>query len=1094
MEKLLPPPAAPQQVSPGLVDVLLAIAALLLLATAYWLGVQPEGYYAVLPLLALGCLAVVRAYAIPKGHQLIVWQRAQYAALEAQRDQQLTEADACYQKLTKQHQLLMGELEALRQKTVQQSAEIGDLCQAKAQLEQDRAELENVTVAHRAQIGQLEAQAEALQTTIGQLTANLASEKATVSKLGQALDNSEQARFTITKRHQNFLKSVQFGIAHFEVTPPINIHHEPEKQIRELYQQAHLTDANQSLAVMSGYGSPAGMLGMTFGNLFKNPQGKHAMSQMRQMVQHGHHFTDEDSLEADANDQLVRYQKNYACVIENGFVTEVWYTKTNVSALKEELAGAVANERFYRMLLDNQEEPVAALDENGNIKYLSEPFFRTFGHRLPDHKQKAFISLFPPDEAGPVLKAMNAVFNQVDEPAYTTARIRLAGGGDQETELTVRNCLAKDAVGALVVSVRNVTERNRERRAAAAREQFLTQVANVAPHPILVIDPQQALYFANQLGQALIDQYSLPKILAQMAASDPLMQGPIYEHASLTLALDSGEEGTAYFLRDVTRERANWQSLGVEKELWHQLAQCRGESVALLDQSGMLRVATHNLAAHLGGAVAIGSNLSQYFDQSGHTAFDLTRRQSGSPIQADFYLQLPGSSPQWIEAMFTNLEHVGAVNGIVMAFRQRTGQKVKMDALTQNERYFRTLCTFAPPPLAIVSAQGRYLWANPRTQSVLTCEIGQSLDQAIWLQDHQPSLAQMYRGELEQFQLEAGPTAERYDLTLARQRSDDGTMFTLITGANVTERLALQQQLAQTAATMVQEQADKATQLANKDEAINLLTADLGLIKQKLIASEKLASIGRLASSLAQHLQQPIAASLGLLPQVRGDVADLQSLIDRYAELNLEIDFAAKWAELGAFREILGLDTLSRDIESGIGQLGSNLSQVALQTKRLANFANTESKWEAQVDLNDVVSEVLDLLAPKIGNQVEIKTILGTELVVSGNPSLLAQLLFNVIDNALDALAAIPRPNVVASLTVQTQLTGTGPVICVIDNGVGMDKSVLANLFVPFFTTKDPTQHLGLGLSIAKSIAESHQSRIEIRSQIGQGTTVEIYF
>ena len=1088
----MPPPVAPEQVSPGLVDVLFAVAALLLLATAYWLGTQPEGYYAVLPLLAFGCLVLVRAYAIPKGRQLIVWQQVRYTALEAQRDQQRTEADACYQKLAQQHQRLVEELETMRQKTGQQSAEIGDLRQAKAQLEQDRSELENVTVAHRAQIGQMESQAGALQATIGQLTADLANEKATVSKLGQALDNSEQAHFTATKRHQNFLKSVRFGIARFEVTPPINIHHEPEKQIRELYQQARLIDANQPLAVMSGYGSPAGMLDMTFGSLFKNPQGKHAMSQMRQMVQHGHHFTDEDSLEADANDRLVRYQKNYACVIENGFVTDVWYTKTNVSALKEELAGAVANERFYRMLLDNQDEPVAALDENGNIKYLSEPFFRTFGHRLPDHKQKAFISLFPPDEAGPVLKAMNAVFSQVDEPAYTTARIRLAGGGDRETELTVRNCLAKDAVGALVVSVRDVTERNRERRAATAREQFLTQVANVAPHPILVIDPQQALYFANQLGQALIDQYSLPKILAQIAAPNPLLQGPIYEQANLILALDSGGQGTAYFLRDVTREQANWQSLGVEKELWHQLAQCRGESVVLLDQSGTLRVATNNLAAHLGGAVAIGSNLSQYFDQSGHAAFDLTRRQSGSPIQADFYIQLPGSGPQWIEALFTNLEHVGAVNGIIMAFRQRTDQKVRIDALTQNERYFRTLCTFAPPPLAIASAQGQYLWATPRTLALFACETGQSIDQATWLQDHQHSLAQLYRGELDQFQLEAGPTAERYDLTLARQRGSDGTMFMLITGENVTERLALQQQLAQTTATMVQELADKAIQVANKEEAINLLTADLGLVKQKLIASEKLASIGRLASGLAQHLQQPIAASLGLLPQVLGDVADLQSLIDRYAELNLEIDFAAKWAELRAFREILGLDTLSRDIENGIGQLGLNLTQVASQTKRLANFADTESKWEAQVDLTDIVGEVLDLLAPKIGRQVEVQTSLGSGLVVSGNPSLLAQLLLNVIDNALDALA-VPRPNIAASLIVQTQQTGTGPMICVIDNGPGMDESMLANLFVPFFTTKDPTQHLGLGLSIAKSIAELHQGRIEIRSQIGQGTTVEVH-
>jgi PAS domain S-box-containing protein len=1078
---------------------LVALAILLLLASAYWLATLPDAYWAALPLLALAGLGVLAGHVLPRWRQLATWQQAEHAKLAAERDQQLAEAEGRYQLLAQQRQQLAGELEAEQRESAGRAATIANLRQANADLEQAGAGLVADLAATRARVGQLEHLLAGEQATTAQLTAELVAERGTTAQLRAALDASQQALFTMTKRHQSFLQSVQFGLARFEVSPPVSIHHEPEKQIRELYQHARLVEANQPLATMSGYGSPTGMVDMKFGDLFKNPQGKHAMSQMRQMVQNGHSFTDEDSLEADTTDRLVRYQKNYACVVENGLVTDVWYAKTNVSNLKDELAGAVANERFYRMLLANQPSPVAALDENGNIKFLSEAFAHQFGHQLASCRHKAFISLFPPDEAGPVLKALNAVFGHPDEPAHASARIRVAGGGERETELTVANCLAEEAVGALVVSVQDVTTRNQERRAAAARQQFLTQVLDAVPHPVLVTVAGPEPYLANRAAQQLLGTTSLAQLLDNLA--DGAATG--YEQAQIPLGLDQGGEGTAIFLRDVLEERRNWRNLQSEKDKWQALALHRGEAVAVVSTAGELRAAPDPRLAQWGLPVDIGQNICQWFDSTGQAAFGQSLKAFGQALPADFYLHVPGREPQWIEAVFTNLADVEAVGGIVLALRQRTTAKAHLDDLTHREHQFRLLCSHALPPLALASEAGEVLWAHPHTKKLFGWQAGRDLAEGDWLRGHEAGLAQLLLGDTAQFSVEAGPVAERYLLTGTRIAGDAGEPLVVVTGRPLTEVLALRQQLTEAGQALEQQIAEKFARIADKDQEIekletekgqeiSKLETELAMLKQKLMDSDKVASVGRLAAGIAHHLHQPVMASLGRLPLVQDDVADLQALIDRYAELNPEIDFVAKWHELAAFRDILGVENLYQDLQGQFASLRADLGQVAQLSERLAHFAKPAGQAPTTVDLNQLVREVLDLMAHKVPSGVEVATELGDQVTLQAKPGQLAQLLMNLVDNALDALRDLPQ-GAAPRLTIQTKRTTAGLLVKVIDNGRGIRSGEMPRLFTPFFTTKDPSLHLGLGLYVAKEIAELYRGRIEARAQAGEDTTLAVY-
>jgi signal transduction histidine kinase len=100
----------------------------------------------------------------------------------------------------------------------------------------------------------------------------------------------------------------------------------------------------------------------------------------------------------------------------------------------------------------------------------------------------------------------------------------------------------------------------------------------------------------------------------------------------------------------------------------------------------------------------------------------------------------------------------------------------------------------------------------------------------------------------------------------------------------------------------------------------------------------------------------------------------------------------------------------------------------------------------------------------------------------------LTQVLVNLVVNAVQAM---PDGG---TLTIKT-LADSGAVVLVVqDTGVGMDKKVCEQIFLPFFTTKDVDQGTGLGLSVVHGIISSHGGKINVHSRKGKGSRFEITF
>jgi signal transduction histidine kinase len=103
----------------------------------------------------------------------------------------------------------------------------------------------------------------------------------------------------------------------------------------------------------------------------------------------------------------------------------------------------------------------------------------------------------------------------------------------------------------------------------------------------------------------------------------------------------------------------------------------------------------------------------------------------------------------------------------------------------------------------------------------------------------------------------------------------------------------------------------------------------------------------------------------------------------------------------------------------------------------------------------------------------------------------LVQIFLNLLLNAAHALAGKSRDAAEITVTVGTDAQGRA-IIDISDNGAGIQAADLPRLFDPFFTTRTPGEGLGLGLSVCHQIATSLGGRIEVESQVGEGSTFRV--
>ncbi len=233
----------------------------------------------------------------------------------------------------------------------------------------------------------------------------------------------------------------------------------------------------------------------------------------------------------------------------------------------------------------------------------------------------------------------------------------------------------------------------------------------------------------------------------------------------------------------------------------------------------------------------------------------------------------------------------------------------------------------------------------------------------------------------------------------------------------------------------------------------------------QLRLSERMVSLGRIAAGVAHEIANPLSAVYGNLELVRHAVDRL--ILERPAiagETTAEIDEMLADARDGAER--------IRQIIEEIGQL-----------------VRADTGAAHRVDLREVVDRVVRVLAGPISIRSQLELRLAPVPEVAGSATQLAQVLTNLIENALQAMPP-ERPASANHIVIELAHEGAEIVLRVRDDGVGISPEALAHVFDPFFTTRAVNEGMGLGLTIAHGIVVGHRGTLRIESAPGVGSTV----
>jgi signal transduction histidine kinase/CheY-like chemotaxis protein len=172
-------------------------------------------------------------------------------------------------------------------------------------------------------------------------------------------------------------------------------------------------------------------------------------------------------------------------------------------------------------------------------------------------------------------------------------------------------------------------------------------------------------------------------------------------------------------------------------------------------------------------------------------------------------------------------------------------------------------------------------------------------------------------------------------------------------------------------------------------------------------------------------------------------------------------------------------------------------------TRQLLAFARRQSIDPKVLDINDIVKQMLKMLHPMIGEDIELIWSPGDRVwPIQIDPSQIDQILANLCVNARDAISGVGKIIIETANTEideaycalhQGFMPGEFVKLMVSDDGAGMESKILNNIFEPFFSTKSVGRGTGLGLATVYGIVKQNKGFINVYSEPGHGTTFTIY-
>ncbi|NOZ08750.1 MAG: PAS domain-containing protein, partial [FCB group bacterium] len=271
-------------------------------------------------------------------------------------------------------------------------------------------------------------------------------------------------------------------------------------------------------------------------------------------------------------------------------------------------------------------------------------------------------------------------------------------------------------------------------------------------------------------------------------------------------------------------------------------------------------------------------------------------------------------------------------------------------------------------------------------------------------------------------------------------------------------------------------------------------------MERELRQAQKLESIGQLAAGIAHEINTPIQYIGDNIRFLSSGFKELQEILNKYESMTEVIDDPERSKRLlksvDTAKEEFDFPFLMDEIPDSIRQSLEGVENITRIVRAMKEFSHPGSREKTMTDINRCITTTITVAKNEWKYYADVVTDLDPGLPSTlCLPGELNQVLLNLITNAAQALAEMPRVKAgeKGKISIRTTKCADQITITVADDGPGIPEELQHRVFDPFFTTKEPGKGTGQGLTIAyTTVVEKLQGEIYFESTPAQGTTFVI--
>jgi two-component system, cell cycle sensor histidine kinase and response regulator CckA len=745
-----------------------------------------------------------------------------------------------------------------------------------------------------------------------------------------------------------------------------------------------------------------------------------------------------------------------------------------VAQLLERKAGENAlreSERYFRTLIESASDMICLLDADGTLLYHSPSITRLLGYGESELCGKKILDFIHPDERAGVGRAISSLREAGQGMLVESHSFSHRDGSCRYFECTYKNLLDNPAVGGILLNARDTTERTiaeQSLRRSEAKYRMLMEQASdgiciTDGHFILDVNTRgcEMLGYEREelIGLEIAklndneDLGNAPLRLDEIYAGKTLVSERALRHRDGTLlqvemsakALEDGR--IQAIVRDITERKSAEEAL---RSSWRQYDELLNsvEGIVWEADAGTFKFTFVSKQAE----AILGYPIERWLSEDTFWVDHLYQEDIGWAVAACSMATRGGRSHCLEYRMVAADGRVVWLRDVVSATAEGSGpaklrgimvditeRKRAEETLRATEQSYRDLVENAKDIIYTHDLEGRYLTLNKAGEEIT----GYTRDEAVG-----KSLAQVIAPEYLEKAMEM----------VGQKLSGKGpTIYNLEILAKDGRRVAV----------------EVSTMLLYRDGqpvAVQGIARDVTerlQLEEQLLQAQKMEAVGRLAGGIAH------------------DFNNLLTAITGYSDLTL--------------RRLIPENPLRFNIE----EIKKASDRAASLTRQLLAFSRKQVLKPKVLDLNAVVSDMEKMLRRLIGEDIELRTALDSELGrVKADPGQIEQVIMNLAVNARDAMPhggnlIIETENVYLNEGYAASHIAVKPgayvMLAITDTGQGLNEETQSRIFEPFFTTKEVGKGTGLGLSMVYGIVKQSGGNIWVYSEVDKGTVFKIY-